>query len=953
MIRSLCAGLALCAALAVALPLPAAAQLNLKPGEWAQAKTDLPADRDIRFGALPNGMRYAIRKQTIPPKQAAVRLWFDTGSLNETDAQQGLAHFLEHMAFNGSKGVKEGEMIKMLERLGLAFGPDTNASTGFDETTYKLDLPRTDDETVDTALMLLREAAGNLTIDQAAVDRERGVVLSEERARDTPGYRLMKERFAFQMPGQRVPTRYPIGQVEVLKTAPAAELRDYYQRWYRPERAVLVVVGDFDVAAMEAKVRAAFADWQAVGPAGVEPDLGAVKPRQTEVKVVVEPGAPLNMQIAWVRPPDLRADSRAKRRADLVERLGFSVLNRRLSQIARAADPPFIGAGASSYEMLRSQEITGVGVSAQPGRWKAALEAVEREQRRAVQYGVRQDELDREIEEMRAAFKAAVAGAATRRPAELAGEIVSSLGEDLVVTSPADDFALFEESVRGLKAEEVSAALKRSFTGSGPLVFVATPQPIEGAEKTVLAAFEGSRQVAVTPSAAPAQIAWPYESFGPAGKVAERRELADIGATFIRFENGVRLTVKPTDFRDDEVLVRVNVGDGLLSLPKDRQGMGWTSSAFIEGGLKKISNDDMERVLAAKVYGASFGITDDAFVLSGGTRTGDLPTQLQVLAAYLAEPGWRPEAFARLKTAFATAHDQLEATDSGVLQRELAGLVRSGDRRWTYPSRTEISEATLADLQSQVAPHLARDPVEVVIVGDTTVEAAIAAMSTTFGALPARAPARTIPDAERRVVFPVAPAEPVVFTHKGRADQSIAYIAWPTTDVFANPQQAREIATLGEVMRLRLTDELREVQGATYSPGVNYSQNLVWTGWGYIAASVEVPPAKLEEFFADVRRIAADLRARPVSQDELDRAKKPRIESLQRARLGNGYWVAQLSDAQADPRRLELIRDQIPGAQKVTAADVQRAAQAFLTDDKAYRIVVRPQDAQTRTAAKE
>jgi zinc protease len=963
MIRPLRASLALAAALCVTLsafaqPAPAAprpaataAPFQLKPGEWPQSKSDLPADPEIRFGALPNGMRYAVRRQTVPPNQAAIRLWFDTGSLNETDAQQGLAHFLEHMAFNGSKGVKEGDMVKILERLGLAFGADTNASTGFDETTYKLDLPRTDDEMLDTALMLMREAAGNLTIDQAAVDRERGVVLSEERARDTPAYRLLKERFAFQMPGQRAPTRYPIGQVEVLKTAPAAQLQDYYHRWYRPERAVLVVVGDFDPAAMEAKIRARFADWRGQGPAGVEPPLGTVRPRTTEAKVVVEPGASLNIQVAWVRPPDLSPDTQARRRRDLVERLGFAVLNRRLSALARAADPPFIGAGAWATNVLKSQEITTLTVNAEPSRWRPALEAVEREQRRAVQYGVRQDELDREVEEMRAQFKAAVAGAATRRPAELAGEITGALGDDLVVTSPADDLKLFEASVKGLTAAEVSAALKGSFQGGGPLVFVATPQPIAGAERTVLAAFEGSRRVAVTPPVAPAQITWPYESFGPAGQVVERREAADLGITFVRFANGVRLTVKPTQFRDDEVLVRVNVGDGLLDLPRDRQSMAWAQSAFLEGGLKQISNEDMERVLAAKVYGAGFGVTDDAFVLSGGTRTDDLPTQLQVLAAYLAEPGWRPEAFQRLKTAYATAHDQLEATDSGVLQRDLAGLVRSGDRRWTYPSREEIAEASLADLQAQIQQHLARDPVEVVIVGDTTVEAAVAAVAQTFGALPARDAPRAFAPAERTLRFPAGGGEPVVLTHKGRADQSIAYVAWPTTDVWENPQLAREIATLGEVLRLRLTDELREAQGATYSPGVNYSQNMVWTGWGYIAASVEVPPAKLDEFFADVRKIAADLRTRPIAQDELDRAKKPRVEGLQRARVTNQYWLAQLSGGQQDPRRLELIRTQIPGAEKVTAADVQRAAQRFLVDDKAFRILVRPKAQETRTAA--
>jgi len=915
----------------------------LPPGAWPQATSDLKPDPDVRFGVLPNGMRYAIRRQTIPAGQAALRLWIGAGALQETDAQQGLAHFLEHMAFNGSKGVAEGEMIRILERLGLAFGPDTNASTSFDETVYKLDLPRTNDETVDTALMLLRETAGNLTLDAKAVDRERGVVLSEERARDTPGYRTLKQRLAFLMEGQRLPQRLPIGKVEVLRTAPASEIAAFYHDYYRPERAVLVAAGDFDVAAMEAKIRARFGGWQAAGPAGADPDLGPVKHRGEAVKLVVEPGTALNLQLVWTFPPDFSPDSRAKQRRQFVELLGQAVLNRRLSALARTPDPPFISAGVGKFDQNRSVGLTMLNVTAEPDRWRAALEAADREQRRAARFGVRQDELDREIVEVRARLITAAQGAATRRPQELADEIVGSLADGEVVTSPASDLALFEEIVKGLSAKEVSASLKRIFTGSGPLLFVASPKAIDGGESGLRTALAQSRKVAVTPQPAPAVMAWPYESFGTLGKVVEQRAVDDLGATLVRFENGVRLTVKPTKFRDNEVLLRANIGRGLIDLSRDRQSPTWAGGAFIEGGLKQISSDDMERVLAAKVYGVRFGAGDDAFVLSGATRTEDLPTELQVMTAYIAEPGWREEAFQRLKASGKTLHDQYEATDFGVLGRDLSGLLHGGDRRWTFPSRDEIAEARLADLQSQIAPALAQGPIEVVIVGDVTLEAAVAEVSRTFGALPAR-PAPQLASADaRRTGWPAPTAAPLVLTHKGRADQAIGYIAWPTSDVWADPQRAFATNILGEVLRNRLTDQLREAEGVTYSPNVSYNHSLVWEGWGYLSASVEVPPDKLQAFFDDVQKIAADLKAKPVEADELARAKQPRLENLQRARVTNQYWLNELSGAQPDPRRMQLTRDIIPGSAQVTAGDVQRAARLFLARDKAFRLIVRPE----------
>ncbi|MDZ4376463.1 MAG: insulinase family protein, partial [Phenylobacterium sp.] len=888
---------------------------------WHYADTDLAPDPAIRFGVLPNGMRYAIRRQTIPPGQAAFRLWLDAGSMMETDEQRGLAHFLEHMAFNGSKEVKEGEMVKILERLGLAFGADTNASTGFSETIYKLDLPRTDAETVDTALKLMRETAFNLTIDPEAVDRERGIVLSEERARDTPGYRVVVQRLDFLLQGQRLPTRLPIGSVDVLKTAPASRIAAFYDTWYRPERAVFVAVGDFDVDQMETRIREAFSGWTARAPAQPEPSQGPIATRAADVRLVVDPGVTQSLQVAWVSPPDLAPDTAAKRRTDLIQSLGLAVLNRRYSAIARSADPPFLGAGASKFQQEGAAEVASIGVNAESGRWQDALAAAEREQRRIVQYGVRQDEVDREVEELRTRLRATVAGAATRRPADIAGEILESLADHTVVTSPADDLALVEDVAKGLTAETVSAALRGVFQGQGPLVFMASPTPIEGGDKAVLAALTQSQTVAVTPPAQAETLNWPYETFGTPGRVAERREVADLGATFVRFENGVRLTVKPTTFRDDEVLVRVNIGRGMTGLPRDRQSPYWAANALMEGGLAKIGVEDMERVLASKVYGGRFTFTDDAFVLSGGTRTGDLPTQLQVLAAYMTDPAWREAAFARIKAGGRTIHDQYESTTSGVLARDLQGIIHMGDRRWTFPSRDEIANGRLDDLKAAVSQDLSQGPVEVVIVGDMTVDAAIAQVAATFGALPPRATPAPVPPAQRAVAYPEGRATPLTLTHKGRADQAIGYIAWATTDYWSNPQQARDTAVLREVMKLRLTEQLRETQGVTYSPSVGSQHSLVWTDWGYVAASVEAPPEKLPGFFDDVLKIAADLRDNEIGADELARAKSPRIEALQRAQLTNGYWLGELAGAQDDPRRLEVTREIIPGTRQVTAAD--------------------------------
>lgn len=911
-----------------------------KAGEWPQASSDIAADPDVRFGTLPNGMRYAILRNATPPGQAALRLRFAAGSLMETDAQQGLAHFLEHMAFNGSKGIPEGEMVRMLERQGLAFGADTNASTGFEETTYKLDLPQTDDATVDLSIRVLRETASELTIAADAVDRERGVVLSEERTRDGPAWRVYKSRLDFILKGQRPPKRFPIGQVEVLRNAPRDQIADFYSRYYRPERATLIAVGDFDVAAMEAKIRAAFGDWTNTAPAGTDPDPGKVARRGLETRLVIEPGASTTLQIGWVSPPDLSADSQARRQRLWREQLGFSVLNRRLETLARSPEPPFISAGGFTGDQLHAARVTTLAVTARPGAWAPALAAIEQEQRRAAEFGVRQDELDREIEEYRQALTTRAASAATRRTPNLANDLVGSLTDDEVITSPAQDLALFEQAVKDLKAETVSAALKTAFAGSGPLIFVASPEPVEGNEMAIADAWKASRKVEVTAPEAPRQVVWPYEEFGAPGAVAEQTDVIDLETTFVRFANGVRLTIKPTRFRDDQVLVKVRIGEGMLAEPVGRQSLSWAGSAVIEGGLGKIDAQDMERVLASRVYGARFSLEDDAYVLSGATRPDDLSTQLQVLAAYASEPGWRPQAFQRMRTYAGTLREQWEATDSGVFNREIAALLHDGDRRWAWPGPADLAASKPEDLKAAFETALTGGPVEVVIVGDVDVDKTIAAVAATFGALPARPEARPAPSGT--VGFPAPVAQPVVLTHKGRDDQAIAYIAWRTDDFFADVQRQRTLAILSDVIDLRLTEELRENQGATYSPQVGWAASDVWRGWGYISARVEIPPAKVEGFYADVLRIVGDLRDHPPTADEMDRAKKPRIEQVTKARETNDYWLDELSGAQGDSRRLAAIRSAMAGYERVTAADVQAAARQYLTADGAWKLVVRP-----------
>ena len=359
----------LIAVLVALAPTPLAAKQVPQDSSWAFENSDIPVDPDFRFGRLDNGMRYIVRHNATPAGTAVVRMVVNAGSLDETDSELGYAHFVEHMAFNGSKRVPEGEMVKLLERDGLAFGADTNASTSFDRTVYKLDLPRSDHILLDTALMLMRETASNLTITQGAVNRERGVILSEMRDRNTWDYRNSLDSTQFFYPQARYARRFPIGTTETLNAATSASLRAFYTREYVPGNVTLIVIGDFDVGAVEAGIIRHFNDWS--GPdAEAQPGAGPVaSDDRGRTEVYIDPALSERVTVLRNGPYLDQPDSVVERQQNLLRNIGYAIVNRRLRRLARTAEPPFRGAGFGTGNIFEAGRSSRLIVDAVDGHW--------------------------------------------------------------------------------------------------------------------------------------------------------------------------------------------------------------------------------------------------------------------------------------------------------------------------------------------------------------------------------------------------------------------------------------------------------------------------------------------------------------------------------------------------------------------------------------------------------
>lgn len=827
-------------------------------------------------------------------------------------------------------------MVKLLERKGLAFGADTNASTGFDATTYLLDLPGASDDLVDTGLMLMRETASELTISPTAVDRERGVILSERRARDTFQLRNAIASLGFYFPNMTLKDRLPIGTEEVLRSAPAQRLRDFYEAYYRPERASLVIVGDFDVAAMEAKIRARFADWQGRGTNGPDPDIG--KPdakRPAAADIYVDPAITDTVSLTATRPWTFEADTRARRTRAIAETLGAAILNRRFEKLALAEDSPIQGASFSITRAWDAVDQASVAAAAKQGEWRAALALVDAEWRRALQHGFTDAELAEAIANRRTALENAVTGVSTRRSAALAGGLLAMVDGDgrSVFSRPEVARELFEAVVPTLTGASVSAAFRERHQGYGePLVRVTAKTPIDGGTDAVLAAWRQATALAVAPPAAQAVQAFAYTNFGAPGRVVADERIDDLGIRRVRFANNVLLNIKRTDFQADRVILGVRVDGGNALATRDDPTRVALGAALTLGGLAAHSFSDLQTILAGRTVSSGWGSSDAGFGNTATTTPKDLLLQAQVFAAYLTQPGWRADGLALVRRVLPQQYAANDATPAAVLARDVPGILANDDPRLVTPPLETMLSLDWTGVRNASADMLARGAIEIGVVGDIDEQAAIDAIAATFGALPPRNAAFGEWAEARQREF-ARDRSPRTLVHKGPADQAEVRLYWTARDDSDFAEMLR-IDLLVRAMQIALTDELRERLGKTYGPGAGADLTTLFPGYGHIFAGANVDIGDLATTEAAIRKVAADLAAAPPSADLVERARKPMLEAMVKARRENSYWMGWVSYAATRAHRLDRVRTAVSAVEAITPAELQAVAQRYLTDER-------------------
>lgn len=935
-------------ALALLAPAVHAEEVVLTPAEakaqlpWLYEGSDLPVDSSWTFGVLPNGLKYAVKHNQVPQGQVSIRVRIDAGSLHEEDSEQGFAHLIEHLSFRGSEYVPDGESKRIWQRLGIVMGSDSNAQTTPTQTTYKLDLPASNPTTLDESMKIIAGMMRAPNISESALNAERGIVLAEMRENSGAQMEFSDRMREHLFQGQRLAARSTIGTPETLQAASAPALRAFHDRWYRPDKAVVVIAGDADPAALTALVQKHFGDWTAEGPPAAQPEFGDPKADGKVAASMFESSLPPEARLVFVRPWRQVNDTVKYNQNIIVESLATYIINRRLENQARTSTS-FSFAQVGSEKVSRSADMTTVFVKPFGGNWEQAVLDVRAIIADSLATPPTQGDIDREVKELQRAINTRLENYPFEGASAQSENIVGAVDIRETVVAPKTVSEIFTATLPLFRPNELFAATKRIFAADAKRIMITAPAPFADADTRMSLAL--SRTVAPAKKVRLAKDSLGFDKLpklGAPGKVVSTQKHERFDMESVELSNGTRVLLWPNDAENDQVRVLVRFGRGYQGVAPADGGLLWSGPMVLgENGIGKLTRTQLDQLTNGRRIELTFNVDRDAFEFSATTRPQDMADQLTLIATKLSNPGWQSAPVERAKALAASDYDSFEMSAMAKMQRDLQYLTSGKDARWKIPTPAEVKLLTPKSFQAYWAPLLASGPVEVMLFGDFKREDAIAALEKSFGAMKRRT-AALVPAGADVTSFPAGGAT-IRLTHKGPKDQAAAVVAWPTGGGLAGISEGRELEVLAAIFRDRLFEKFRSEQAASYSPDMQNNWPDEFRGGGYMMAYAQVQPQDVERFYTFAAEVAADLKANPVSADELQRAVEPLKQYVDRASTGNLFWMNQLEGVTYTPQRFSALGRLYADYIRVTPARVQELAKRYFRDDRAWKLVVEPE----------
>jgi zinc protease len=940
-LRSLLTALSRRALLAAAL-LPVAALPDV-----AVAQGDvIPLDSAVRTGTLPNGLRYYIRKNAKPEKRLELRLVINAGSVLEDEDQKGLAHFTEHMLFNGTRRFAKNDIVQYLESIGVRFGADLNAYTGFDETVYILPVPTDKPGLVERSFDVLEDWAGGALFDSTEVVKERGVVLEEWRSGLGAGARIRDKQFPVLFQGSRYAVRLPIGDTTIIKAANPGPLKRFYRDWYRPNLMAVIAVGDYDPARIETLVREHFS--RLTNPA--TPRQRAMVPvpghDSTLVTIVQDPEEQVSsIQLIYKHPPAPLA-KQSDYRMLLARRLYNQMLNSRLTEMTRQQDAPFAFASSSYGPFVRSTDVYFLSATVKDGGVQRGLEAILREARRVDQHGFLQAELDR----AKASQLRGLESAFQERDKTESGSYAAEYINYFLTAEPTPGIGWeYETAKRVLPTvtlEDVNSLGRQWITQVNRVVAVSAPTgptasvPSSGELLNTFRKVDGETVTAwkETVSEAPLVATTP-----PAGRVVEEKKVPEIGVTDWKLSNGVRVVVKPTDFKADEVMIQA-FSPGGTSVVSDADFADASLANFTvpRGGVASFDAIELGKKLAGKRAGVQFGIGSLDETISAGGSPRDLETILQLIYLKATAPRKDDNAFNAFRAQFVPMLANRDKDPEQVFS-DTVGLTMQQNHPRAQPLTAAMLQSSKYDRQYEIYRDRFADLSDFtfVIVGAVSLDSIKPLVEQWIGALPGTGRKETWKDVGMK-----NPAGVVEKTVRKGVEPKARTLVFFTGETTFDPASRYAIRSLGDLIEMKLLDNLREALGGTYSVSAGGQLTKYPKPEYQFTVDFGSSPDKVDLLWKTVQAVIDTVKRDGATAAELQKVREQQLRTQEVSLKENSYWVgniaARLQNSE-DPRGLATYtQDYI---QKLTSEQIRDAARRYLDMSRHARFVLLPEKA--------
>jgi zinc protease len=922
---------------------PPAAAPSSSP-QAAPAAFPVPVgDTAVIRGVLPNGITYYVRRNAEPRARAELRLVVNTGSVLEDEDQRGLAHFLEHMAFNGTRRFQKHQIVDYLERVGMRFGPDINAYTGFDETVYMLQLPTDSAGVVDTGLQILRDWADGMALEPEEIEKERGVVLEEWRRSRGAGARIGDRQFPFLFAGSRYADRLPIGDLETLRTFQPATLRRFYERWYRPRMMAVVAVGEFDPRDMERRIRQEFGGVQDHdGPA--RPEITVPFPDSTRYMVTVDPELPrTQIGINWMMPAHPDTTPADMRRA-IVDGMFSGLLGDRLQDISLQPDAPFIDVGSYHGGSLRPVETLVLNAAVAEGGAERGLGALVAELERAARHGFTQAELDREKAELLRMWEQIYAERGKTTSAGFAGTYADHFLRGGPLRTVEDEYEVNRVVIPTVSLEEVNAAARRYAALRDRVVLVSGP------ERAGLARPGEARLAFVADSVVRSELAAWTETVSDAplladvpapGRVVEEDSTSEVGVIRWTLSNGARVVLKPTDFKDDEILFAATSPGGLSLVADSAYLFGRTATAAVQlGGVGGLSLTDLQKRLTGKAASVGPSVGDLSEGMNGYAAPRDVETLFQLVHLYFTQPRRDTAAWAAYRQRGRESLRNRDVTPEASFGDTVTAVLTQ-----RHPRMRPFTAATFDSLDIDRSLEIYRQ--RFADAGDFTFYLVGTFRPDSLRPLVERYLA-SLPGAGTRENFRdvgIRPPGGIVrkTVRRGVEPKARTVIVFTGPAAFSR-QAVGDMNALAQALELRLRDKLREELGGTYTVGV--SGGVTRDPYSRYSFSVDFgsAPERVDELVRVVMAEIDTVRAAGVPQDVVDKVRESSRRGRETALRDNGWWIGRLMDYDRNGWDVRLIPDNPVGAD-FSSERIRAAARLYLDPARLVQVSLVPEAA--------